>query len=119
MMTVHMQAVKTVARVSLERTGLWVSFLSDGTALLSCAHVGVCEGCYREWETGDAVLFTPDQAQHLALALRPLLSVQEFRAITQALRECLEPVEEGERESAGAAILWESEEEPWREVVIG
>ena len=92
MMTAGREAVKVVARVGLGRTGLEVSFLSDGTALLSCAHQGVCEGCYREWETGGSVLFTPELAQHLALATRPWLTRGERQAITQALRECLEPV---------------------------
>lgn len=82
------ERVKVVARVSLPRTGLEVAFLGDGTALLSCAHWGVCPGCGREWETGEAFPFTPQEAWHLLLALRPLLTRGEILAIMETLREC-------------------------------
>lgn len=89
MMRERQEEVKLVATVYLDEGGCFlVEFLSDGTAALSCAHLGVCRGCGREWETGESVVFTPQQAQHLALSLRPLLSAQMFRAIGEALREC-------------------------------
>jgi len=82
------ERVKVVARVRLGRGAFEVAFLESGEAILSCGHVAECPRCYSAWELGEAEGFAPDQAQHLALALRPLLSAQEFRAIMETLREC-------------------------------